>query len=227
MRLLIVEDEPKIAQSIKRGLVQEGFEADTIGNGLDAYDMALADNYDVLILDLMLPKLSGLELCKKLREDKVETPILILTAKNSLDDKVTGLNLGADDYLTKPFAFDELLARIKALLRRPANSFEPEVTCGDITLDPNTFSAKRNGQDVPLTKREYTLLEYLIRNKNKVLSKDQIINHVWDYDSDILPNTVEQFIGYLRKKLSETKESSTKILTVRGFGYKIAENQQK
>jgi len=214
MRILIVEDEHRIANTIKKGLEQERFAVDVAYDGEEGLDFALSEDYDVLVLDLMLPKRDGLEICKKVREEGNHTPILILTAKGQIQDKVEGLNSGADDYLTKPFSFDELLARIRALTRRPKESLQTTLSTKNITLDAKTFETKVKGKNVGLTSKEFALLEYLMRNKNKVTKKDEIINHVWDYDANILPNTVEVYIRNLRKK-------GIDIETIRGFGYKI------
>ncbi|MCL5019998.1 MAG: response regulator transcription factor [Patescibacteria group bacterium] len=201
MRILVVEDEHKIANSIRRGLEQENFAVDLSYDGNDGYDMAVSEDYDVIVLDLMLPGIDGMKICRKLREDKIQTPILMLTAKGSLQDKVTGLNSGADDYLVKPFAFEELLARIRALIRRPKESANTKLKVGDLELDSLNYQVKRSGKSIELSRKEFSLLEYLIRNQGKIITKDQIIAHVWNYDSDILPNTVEVYIGYLRKKI--------------------------
>ena len=217
MRILVVEDEHKIATSIKKGLEQESFAVDLAFSGNGGYDLASSENYDLIILDLMLPEMSGIEICKKLREENNHTPILMLTAKGQINDKVNGLNSGADDYLTKPFAFEELLARVKALGRRPKNSTGTTYQISDLTLNTLTYEVKRAGKKINLSSKEFSLLEYLMRNTNQVLSKEQIIEHVWDYDSDILPNTVEVFVGYLRNKLGKPDL----IKTIRGFGYKI------
>jgi len=222
MRILLVEDELKIAKSIKKGLEQETFSVDIALNGEEGYDLATTEEYDVIILDWMLPVMSGTEICIKLRQQDIKTPILILTAKSETDDKVVGLNSGADDYLTKPFAFEELLARIKSLLRRPVNYLSTQFICDDLSLDTNSYLVKRGNTEISLSKREFALLEYLLRNEGKTVSKDQIISHVWDYESDILPNTVEQYIGYLRNKIDKSfPKRKALIKTVRGFGYTI------
>lgn len=223
MRILVIEDEHKIANSIKKGLEQESWAVDVAYDGEAGFDLAATEDYDVIILDLMLPKMDGVKLCRKLRkEEHVHTPILMLTAKGELDDKVNGLNAGADDYLLKPFAFAELLARIRALTRRPKQTLDNVLNCGDLTLDTLTFEVKRAGKQIRLSKKEFALLEYLLRHKDRVLSKDQIINHVWDYEADILPNTVEVYIGYLRNKVDKPfKNKKPLIQTIRGFGYKI------
>ena len=218
----MVEDEYKIANSIKKGLEQEGFAVDAVYDGNEGCDMASSEEYDVIVLDLMLPGMDGISVCKKLREDKNHTPILMLTAKGQLHDKVAGLNSGADDYLVKPFAFEELLARVRALTRRPANGGQTILKVSDLELDTTTYEVKREGKSINLTRREFSLLEYLMRNPGKVMTKDQIIAHVWDYDADVLPNTVEVYIGYLRKKVDNVFPKSKPLIhTVRGFGYKL------
>jgi len=216
MRILVVEDEHRIANNIKKGLQQERFAVDVAYDGQAGLDMASVETYDLIILDLMLPGMDGMEICKKLREGANHTPILVLTAKGELDDKVEGLNSGADDYLVKPFAFAELLARVKALARRPKDSIGTKLQASDLTLDTLTYEVKKAGKKIALSRKEFSLLEYLLRHKGKVVSKDQIIHSVWDYEADILPNTVEVFMGYLRGKIGKEL-----IKTVRGFGYKI------
>lgn len=216
MRILIIEDEHKIANSIKRGFEQETWAADVAYDGEEGYDLASSEEYDVIVLDLMLPKIDGMEICKKLRKEEIHTPILMLTARGGLEDKVDGLNSGADDYLVKPFAFEELLARVKALSRRPKETKNEELKAKSLSLNTNTFKVSLNGKSIELSRKEFALLEYLLRNAGRVVSKENIINHVWDYEADILPNTVEVFIGYLRDKLGEGI-----IKTVRGFGYRI------
>lgn len=224
MRILVIEDEYKIANSIKKGLEQESFAADVAYNGKDGFDLASSENFDVIILDLMLPDMDGMEICKNLRASSVHTPILILTAKGQLEDKVDGLNSGADDYLVKPFAFSELLARVKALGRRPKDSLGTILGLGDLTLDTIKYEVKRDGREIKLSRREFALLEYLLRHPNMVLTKDQIINNVWEYDADVLPNTLEVYIGYLRNKIdSPFKNEKPLIHTIRGFGYKISD----
>lgn len=224
MRILVVEDEHKIANSIKKGLEQESYAVDIAYDGESGFDLAASVDYDAVILDLMLPKMDGLEVCRRLREEEnIHTPILILTAKGEIDDKVNGLNSGADDYLAKPFAFTELLARIRALARRPKQTLDTVLKVGDLTLNSFTFEVKRGKETIELSKTEYALLEYLMRYKDKVLTKNQIINHVWDYDADVLPNTVEVYIGYLRNKIDKAFTKSMPLIhTVRGFGYKIS-----
>jgi DNA-binding response OmpR family regulator len=221
MRILVVEDEHKIANSIKRGFEQESWATDVAYDGEEGFDMASSEEYDVIVLDLMLPKMDGMEICRKLRAEENHTPILILTARGELADKVSGLNTGADDYLVKPFAFEELLARVRALSRRPKEGIGTILKVGNLELDVNSFEVKNGNKIIELSRKEFALLEYLMRNAGKVVSKENIIAHVWDYESDILPNTVEVFIGYLRDKIG-----GNFIKTVRGFGYKI-ENVQE
>lgn len=222
MRVLVVEDEHKIANSIKKGLEQESYAVDVAYDGTEGFDLASTEEYDAIILDLLLPAIDGVTLCRQLRKEKVHTPILMLTAKGELNDKVTGLDAGADDYLVKPFAFEELLARIRALTRRPKNSLDSVLSYEDLVLNTQTYEVKRGNTLIRLSKKEFALLEYLLRHQNTVLTKEQIINHVWDYDADILPNTVEVYIGYLRNKIDrQFKNKPPLIQTVRGFGYKI------
>lgn len=224
MRILIIEDDHKIAQALKKGLEQEHFAADITFNGEEGAGQASTIKYDLLILDRMLPGMDGIEICKFLREKNNNTPILMLTAKDTVSDRVAGLNAGADDYLVKPFAFEELLARVKALLRRPEQEIGTTLKVGNLTLDTISFIVTRAGRNIELSSTEFRLLEYLMRNTGRIVTKEMIINHVWDYDADILPNTVEVFIGYLRNKIDRAfafPDSSKLITTVRGFGYKL------
>lgn len=214
MRILVVEDEHRIANSIKKGLEQEKYAVDVAYTGDDGFDMATGEEYDLILLDLMLPGMDGLQICRELRAQKKQVPILILTARGQIDDKVKGLDTGADDYLTKPFSFEELLARVRALARRPAKMLDTTLRAGDLTLDPIKFEVKKKGKLIPISSKEFSLLEYLMRQAGQIVSKDQIIAHVWDYESNILPNTIEVYVRNLRKKGIEVE-------TVRGFGYKI------
>lgn len=223
MRILIVEDERKIARALGRALKNEKYAVDISYDGTDAYAMAEMIDYDLLILDRMIPgDYDGLSLTKKLREEGKNVPILLLTALGATQDKTEGLDGGADDYLTKPFALDELLARVRALLRRPQTSVETVLRVADLSLDLNTHEVLRNNQKIELTNKEFSLLEYLVRNTGRPVSKEQIIAHVWDYDADILPNNIEVYISYLREKVDKPFKDKL-IKTVRGLGYKIDE----
>lgn len=224
MKILLIEDEHKIANSIKQGLEQERFIVDIAYDGLSGYDLASSEPFDVILLDRLLPKMDGLQICQKLRQQNNHTPILMLTAKAQLQDRVEGLNNGADDYLTKPFAFEELLARIKALTRRPKELTQTTLCVDNLLLDTTTFDVKRGATSILLSAKEFALLEYLMRRVNKTVTKEQIIQHVWNYDSNILPNTVEVFVGYLRNKIDKPFPKEKKLIhTIRGFGYKIGE----
>ena len=227
MRILIIEDEKRLADSIKKGLKQESYAVDVSYDGNDGFGMAVIQDYDLIILDLMLPGMDGMEICRKLRnEEKIKSSILMLTARGQIKDRVEGLNCGADDYLTKPFAFEELLARIKALSRRPRDSLGTVLSIDDLTLDTISYEVKRAGRPVILSKTEYALLEFLLKNKGKVLSKNQIIENVWDYDADVLPNTVEVYIRYLRNKIEKPFKGKKPLIgTIRGFGYRIGGNK--
>jgi len=223
MRVLLVEDEHKIANSIKKGLEQESYAVDVVYDGREGYDFAVAEDFDVIILDLMLPSMDGIAICKKLREQQIHTPILMLTAKGQIADKVDGLNSGADDYLIKPFAFAELLARLKALTRRPRNTTGTKLTIDDLTIDTITYVVTRGNDSITLSNKEFALLEYLVRHKNQIITKEQIINHVWSYDADVLPNSVEVYILHLRNKIDKGFKDKKKLIhTIRGFGYKIS-----
>lgn len=223
MRILVVEDEKKIADAIKKGLEQEAFAVDVAYDSDEGLSMATAEQYDVMIFDRMLPGLlEGVDIVKELRREQIHTPVLLLTAKDGVGDRVGGLNAGADDYLVKPFAFEELLARVRALMRRPQESLGTVLKIDDLSLDTSTFEVKRAGKQIELTTKEYALLEYMMRNQNQTLTKNNIIQHVWDFDADVLPNTVEVYIGYLRNKLDKPFKGPALIHTSRGFGYKLA-----
>ena len=217
MRILVVEDEHRIANAIKKGLEQEKYAVDVAYTGETGWDLASSEEYDAIILDLMLPGIDGLTICRNLRQAGKQIPILILTAKDQTGDKVEGLNSGADDYLVKPFAFEELLARIRALVRRPKNTLNPVLKVAELELNTSTYEVKMGEKQISLSNKEFSLTEYLMRNAGKVLTKDQIISHVWNYDADVLPNTVEVYVKALRRKIGQNL-----IKTVRGFGYKIA-----
>ena len=220
MRILLVEDDAAIARSLKEGLEDEAYAVDVVHDGDEGHRTAMADDYNVIILDVMLPEMNGYEVCRALRKDGNQTPILMLTARDAERDIVEGLDVGADDYLAKPFSFEVLLARLRALLRRPNEKLEEILRVGDLTLDPSLKKVMRAAQEISLTAKEYAVLEYLMRNAGKVLSKEQIISHVWDFDADVLPNNVELFVMFLRRKID--KPFSSKLIhTVPGFGYKL------
>lgn len=222
MRILIIEDEIKIASALKRGLQVESYAVDVCTDGKEGLSFALSEEYDVILLDRMLPGgMDGVEICEKIREKNFKVPILMLTARDGIEDRVEGLNAGADDYLVKPFAFSELLARIRALLRRPKDVLNNELSVGDLKMNLVSKSVERAGLQIELSVKEFALLEYLLVNKGRVLTKDSIIAHVWDYDADILPNTVEVYVGYLRNKIEKPFKGAKIIQTLRGFGYKI------
>lgn len=224
MRILVVEDEHRIANSIKKGLEQERYAVDVVYTGKEGYDLASTEDYDLIILDLMLPEMNGIEICGELRKNKIHIPILMLTAKGQIEDKINGLDAGADDYMTKPFSFDELLARIRALTRRKGVVLSTDLSVGDLNLNKKLYTVKRGDEEIKLSSKEFSLLEYLITNKNIILTKDKIISHVWDYDADILPNTIEVYIKNLRNKIDKPfKNRKPLIHTIRGFGYKIGE----
>jgi DNA-binding response OmpR family regulator len=227
MRILVIEDEEKIANAIKRGLEQEKYAVDVEYDADSGLGAALNESYDLMIIDRMLPgSMEGAEIVSELRDKGIPTPVLILTAKDQIRDRVGGLNAGADDYLVKPFSFDELLARVKALLRRPPENIGNILKAGDLELDTISYRVSRGGKIINLSSKEFALLEYLLRNQNQILSKQNIISHVWDFDADILPNTVEVYIGYLRGKIDKPfKKSPPLIHTLRGFGYKLGENR--
>ncbi len=223
MKLLIVEDERKIADAVKKGLEQEGFQVDVAYNGSDGMAFAtVRKSYELIILDRMLPgQWDGMEICKKIREVGLKMPILMLTAKDKTNDRVEGLRAGADDYLIKPFAFEELVARVHALLRRSKNNVTEVLRVDDLTLNPKTMEVVRGETPIQLSKKEFVLLEYLMRNANQVLTKDNIIANAWDYDSEIQPNTVEVYVGYLRNKIDKPFALPPLLHTVRSFGYKL------
>lgn len=222
MKILIIEDEHKIANSIKQGLEQERFIVDVSYDGEEGFDLVTGEKYDVIILDRMLPKMSGDELLSKIRKENIHTPVIMLTAKGQTEDKVESLNSGADDYLTKPFAFSELVARIKALGRRPHKSLENKLKVNDLSLDIQSYEVKRGKTSINLSSKEFSLLEYLMRHPGKIVKKDQIIMQVWSYESDILPNSVEVYIKHLRDKIDKPFKGKPELIhTVRGFGYKI------
>jgi len=220
MKILVIEDEKKVASFIQRGLEEAGYTADWAKDGEEGIYMADSEDYDLVVLDLILPRKNGIEVLKELRQMKKRMPILILSAKDSVDDKVVGLDAGADDYLTKPFAFTELLARVRALLRRGEALAPVKLQVGDLVLDTVTREVNRAGKDIKLTNREYALLEYLMANAGKVLSRTQLSEHVWDYTFDTFSNVIDVYINYLRNKVDRGFETKL-INTVRGVGYML------
>lgn len=220
MRILVVDDEVNLAAAIQRGLQAEGFSVDVVHDGDDGLWAATEQAYDVIVLDLMLPKLNGYKVVERLRQRGIWTPVLMLTAKDGEYDQADALDLGADDYLTKPFSFVVLVARIRALLRRIVTERPTVLTVGDLELDPVTHRVTRAGQSIELTPREFTLLEYLMRNPGRVVSKSELLDHVWDPNFEGPLNVVEVYVGYLRKKVDAPFDVQS-IATVRGFGYRL------
>ncbi|MGD0661128.1 MAG: response regulator transcription factor [Syntrophorhabdales bacterium] len=218
MRILIVEDEKKVANFVKKGLQEEGYAVDLTFDGEEGLRLGRDASYDLIILDIYLPKLDGLAALKKLRAHGVRTPVLLLTVRATIEDKVLGLDSGADDYLTKPFAFQELLARVRALLRRRMDTGAAVVRIGDLVLDPASRIVSRGVRRIELTVKEFSLLEYFMRNPGKVLTRTMIIEHVWNYDFDSGTNVVDVYVNYLRKKI-DSREEQKLIHTVRGVGY--------
>ncbi|GIX49403.1 MAG: DNA-binding response regulator [Candidatus Tectimicrobiota bacterium] len=222
MRLLVVEDDKKLASFLKRGLEEEHYAVDVAHDGEEGWYLSQVNDYDLLVLDIMLPKLDGLALCRKLRQQRQDTPILLLTARDAVADRVTGLDLGADDYLVKPFAFAELLARIRALLRRRRGPLAMPLQVADLVLDPVAHRVTRGGQPIELTAKEYALLEFLMRHAGEVVTRTQIAEHVWDQHFDSDSNVIDVYISYLRQKID--RPFATRLLhTVRGVGYVLRE----
>ena len=225
MRILVVEDEKKVAGFIKKGLEEESYAIDVVYDGVEGEYMASTNDYDVIVLDIMLPKKNGFDVVKDLRTKNIKTPVLLLTARDSVEDKVKGLDSGADDYLNKPFAFEELLARVRALMRRKDYGLA-ELKFADLVLDQATRKAKRGDEIVDLTSKEYGLLEYFLRNPNKVLTRTMIAEHVWDYTFDSDTNIIDVYVNHLRNKID--KEPFKKVIhTVRGVGYILKEEKEK
>ena len=222
MRLLVVEDEKKVASFIKQGLEEEGYAVDVALDGEKGLEMALDGVHDLIILDISLPKMDGLRVLKKLRQQKVGIPVLLLTVRATIEDKVLGLDAGADDYLTKPFAFQELVARVRALMRRRAETEPALLRVADLILDPARRIVSRGGEKIELTAKEYALLEYFMRNPGRVLTRTQMIEHVWNYDFDTMTNIIDVYVNYLRKKIDSDREPKL-IHTVRGVGYVLKE----
>lgn len=224
MKILLVEDEKKVASFIKKGLEEEYYTVDLTLDGREGLKMALAEEYDLMIIDLMLPYRDGVSLIREIRDKKISTPIMILTAKHAIESKVEGLDSGADDYLTKPFAFEEFLARVRALLRRGEIDKSILLKAGDLQLDTQTHKVHRDSIEISLTPKEYSILEFLLKNKNKVISRTKLSEHVYDYHFDTDTNVIDVYINKLRNKID--KDFSSQLLhTVRGVGYLIKEEQ--
>lgn len=222
MRILVIEDEEKIANFIRRGLKEEGYSVDTAYDGENGYFLAETEVYDLIILDLMLPRIDGIALCQKLRKEKNTVPILMLTAKDTVKDKVKGLDSGADDYLTKPFAFEELLARARAILRKRGHQADTTLKVADLELDLLTHKVNRAGKEIELTSKEYALLEYFMRNAGTVVTRTALSEHVWDINFDTFTNVIDVYINYLRNKIDRDFKKKL-IHTVRGRGYILKE----
>jgi two-component system OmpR family response regulator len=220
MRVLVVEDEMRMATLIRRGLVQDGFAADLAGTGEDALWMAAAHDYDAIVLDVMLPGFNGFETCRRLRSAGVWAPVLMLTARDSVEDRVAGLDTGADDYLVKPFAFAELLARLRALVRRGDLERPSALSVGDLTLDPASREVARDGAEIPLSAKEFALLETFMRRPGEVLSRIYLLEHAWDFAYENRSNVVDVFVRHLRRKIDEPFDRRS-IETVRGVGYRL------
>ncbi|MDO3378533.1 heavy metal response regulator transcription factor [Geoalkalibacter halelectricus] len=223
MRILVVEDEKKVASFIKRGLEEEGYTVDVAYDGDEGLDMAAHTPYDLVLMDVMLPKKDGITCIREMRAREIVSPVLCLTAKDTVDDIVQGLDSGSDDYLTKPFAFAELLARVRALIRRGTQDRGAELHFADLRLDPVTHKVWRSDKEIDLTSKEYALLEYMMRNPNQVLTRTMIAEHVWDYTFDSFTNIIDVYINYLRKKVDRDFDKKL-IHTVRGVGYVLKES---
>ena len=224
MRILVVEDERDMNRLIVKMLKKAGYSVDGCYNGEEAHDFLLGASYDAILLDVMMPKLDGLEVLKKMRADRIDTPVLFLTARDSVADRVEGLDLGADDYLTKPFAFEELLARVRVLIRKKSGNKTNTYTLADLTLDAQSREVKRGDTPISLSSKEFAILEYMIMNKNVVLSRDNLERHIWSYDYEGSSNMIDVYIRYLRKKIDEKFEPKL-IHTVRGVGYVLKEEK--
>jgi len=221
MRILVVEDEARLAGLLRRGLVEEGHAVDLAGSGEEALDWLAVEEPDAVVLDLMLPGIDGFEVCRRLRRERVQTPILLLTARDGVPDRVAGLDAGADDYLVKPFAFAELAARLRALARRPAEALDPVLRAGELRLDPAGRRAWRGEEEIPLPNKEFRILEYLMRHPGRVLTRTMIAEHVWDYDFPGVTNVIDVHVRQLRRRLRDPYPGGL-IETVRGAGYRVA-----
>ncbi len=220
MRVLIVEDERRLSNIIKRGFIEDGFAVDQAFDGEEGQYLAESEQYDLIVLDILLPKLEGLEVCKELRKKSIKTPVLMLTAKSTTEDKVAGLDSGADDYITKPFSFVEFRSRVHALIRRSHQETSPVLSVDDLVVDPLKHVVSRDGKMINLTPKEFAVIELMLRHKGEVVSRTMIIEHVWDYNFDGMSNVVDVFVGTLRKKI-DTGAKTKLIQTVHGVGYKI------
>lgn len=221
MRILLIEDEKRLSDIVKKGLTEQNFAVDQAFDGEEGLYLAQSESYDLIILDVMLPKKDGVTVCKELRSKKIDAPILMLTAKTHVNDKVTGLDAGADDYLTKPFEFMELRSRIQALLRRSHKQVQSIIKIDNLEVDPLKHTAKRGERNIELTPKEFAILEYLVRHKDEVVTRTQIMEHTWDYNFDSLSNVVDVFIAALRKKIDSGQKVKV-IHTVHGVGYKLS-----
>jgi DNA-binding response OmpR family regulator len=224
MNILVIEDETKVASFLKKGLVQSGYDVDLAADGEEAYQKIQANSYDLILLDLMLPKISGFDLIPRIREQKPSVPIIALTARASVEDRVQGLNLGCDDYLTKPFSFAELLARIQVQVRRGDPTAALELRAADLVLNPLKRKVTRGGKSIELSNKEFFLLEYLLRNKDQIVTRNMIVENVWDASFDNFTNVVDVYINYLRNKIDRDFEPHL-IQTIRGVGYTLREKQ--
>lgn len=226
MRILLVEDNRRLNDSLLQSLVEDGYAVDPAYDGLEGEEMAQVYPYDAIILDVMLPKKNGLEVCRELRNQRVNVPIIMLTARDTVEDRVSGLDSGADDYLVKPFAMQELRARLRALLRRKSDDKSGLLKVGDLTLDPATHAVERAGQVVELTAKEFSLLEYFMRNANRVVTRSMVENHIWSYDFQASSNVVDVYVRRLRRKLDDPFDEKL-IETVRGVGYRLRRPAEK
>jgi DNA-binding response OmpR family regulator len=224
MRILVIEDDREIADLLKRGLAEQHYSVDVAFDGEEGEYLGLTNDYDLVILDLMLPKKDGRRVCNDLRQQGNQTPILMLTARDTIDDKIQGLDVGADDYMTKPFHFGELLARVRALIRRQSDQKATELRVGDLVLDTARRSVSRGGVPIKLTAKEFALLEYFVMNRDRVLTREMISEHVWDMNFDPQSNVIDSFVRFLRQKVDKGFDRQL-IQTVRGVGYKLAESE--
>lgn len=220
MRILIIEDEQRLSHTLKKGLAEEGFAIDQAYDGEEGRYLAQTEEYDLILLDVMLPKVDGISICRELRSKNIKTPILMLTAKTTVEDKVAGLDSGADDYMTKPFSFIELRSRIQALLRRSQQEASPVLRIANLVLDPLKHKVERDGKSISLTPKEFAVLEFLMRHKEEIVTRTMVIEHVWDYNFDSLSNIVDVYVAAIRKKV-DGGEKIKLVQTLHGIGYKV------